>query len=262
MNQNKCIHILSQFPKISLTLSEQYITRFGYDVCFHTEYHSDFMETEILLIIEPFKIDKKYFTVSKLWKNFLAIDYPSKILLIAGFSNYKNSNYMDLLKLPKNFPEFIKTSKQTDASWEIPIDGLDLLHRFKLFFKGHGPLSLLAKLNQIYFSLNTAYISILSKESSVTKVLDTLIKPYLIPEWKDLIHRWDRYTIFFKYTPFFTEMKAVDDVFKHISDILQSDGLNKTNFLSLQLDSKVKDVHRILKEIDRKYIRPEIYNEA
>ena len=105
----------------------------------------DKRKIKLLLLIDKFKIYKISFTISPIWKHYLAIHSPNTKLIIMGFCNFQSPNYIDLLNLPKNFEEFVENALPVSEDWEIPIDGADLQMYLKRFFEGHGGKSFLSK---------------------------------------------------------------------------------------------------------------------
>ena len=216
---------------------------------------------KIIVIIEPFHIQSKYATISPIWKRYLAKNLPNTKLIIMGFIDYQSKNYIDLLNLPKDFNAYLQNGLPVSADWEIPIDGADMLEYLKRFFAGHGGNSLLSKLNQLKQSVNTAHTQIVSGVASFKEVWGELLLPYAKPEWQELINRWQNYYPYFEYLPFYPAMQEINQKFSEISEIFTCNIPPEKLFLKSDIDSTLTHIHQRLTEIDKLYIRPEIYKE-
>jgi len=178
-----------------------------------------------------------------------------------GFCNFQSRNYIDLLNLPKDFNAYVENALPVSADWEIPIDGANMLDYLKRFFEGHGGNSLLSKLNQLKQSVNIAHTQIVNKESSFKEMWDEMLLPYARPEWQELLNRWKNYYPYFEYLPFYPAMQDINQKFSEISEFFSCNIPPERLFLTLNIDSSLKQIHQSLTEIDRLYIRPEIYIE-
>lgn len=217
--------------------------------------------TKRILIIEPYRLKNIYFTISLIWKNFLAIHSPKTKLIVMGFCNFQSRNYIDLLYLPEDFEAYMENALSVSEDWEIPIDGADMRDYLKRFFEGHGGNSLLSKLNQLKQSINIAQTQIVNKEAAFQEIWDELLLPYAKPEWQELINRWKNYYPYFEYLPFYATMQEIDKKFLKLSEIFTCDEPSEKLFLNLDIDAALTHIHQQLTEIDRLYIRPEIYKE-
>jgi len=176
-----------------------------------------------------------------------------------GFCNFQSRNYIDLLNLPKDFNAYVENALPVSADWEIPIDGADMLEYLKRFFEGHGGNSLLSKLNQLKQSINIAQIQIVNKEAVFQEIWKALLLPYAKPEWQELINRWQNYYPYFEYLPFYPTMQEISKKLSEASELFICDKPSEKLFLDLNIDSSLKQIQQQLTEIDKLYIRPEIY---
>lgn len=209
-----------------------------------------------IIIIDPFLINQIYFTISPFWKRYLARQAPETRLIVMGFVEYRSRNYIDLLNLPEDFEAFLENAQPVNAEWEIPIDGANMLEYMQRFFEGHGGQSLLSKLNAVMMTFNIACTNLSDGVSSFEEVWHELLRPYGLPEWRELLARWKNYWPYFEYLPFFPTMQEIDAIFSDISAVLSCERLDKSLFLQHSFDEKLSEVHQKLTEIDRLYIRP------
>ena len=251
-----------KFSLIPKVLNDNYIrsnrfTEIGFkgdDVLFNDE--------SILIIFEPVKIRGIYYSIYKVWKCYFEVHFPSSKIIVAGFINHQSSNYIDLLNLPGDFQTFVSHAMPVSSDWKAPVECADVLERMKQFFKGHGKDSLISQLNKIQQSLNVAYVTAMEEEGDFQEIRDLLLTPYFIPEWEELRCRWDYYSSFFEYLPFLPAMKSIGKAVNEISVFFSGNHINRNTFLNQQFDEKIRHViQKLLQEIDKNYIRPEIYNE-
>ena len=222
---------------------------------------SEWDQVSVFIIVEPFVINQKYCSVSSLWTKYLSIHFPNIKLILMGFLDFKGLNYIDLLNMPKDFHQFIENALPVSSDYDIPIDGLNCHDTIIQFFKGHGKDSLISQLNKIQQSLNVSYANLLIGTSDFKEILDLLLMPYFMPEWKELKRRWDVYYPFFEYLPFFSTMKSINETLKEISQVISATNIKKNTFLNGHFDDKIVSISNQLVQIDKHYIRPEIYNE-
>lgn len=250
-----------KFSLIPKVLNDNYIrsnrfTEIGFkgdDVLFNDE--------SILIIFEPVKIGGIYYSIYKVWKCYLEVHFPSSKIIVAGFINHQSSNYIDLLNLPGDFQTFALHVLPVSLKWEAPIECADVFERMKQFFKGHGKDSLISQLNKIQQSLNVAYVTTMEGEGNFQEIWDSLLSPHFLPEWEKLKGRWNYYYLLFQCLPFLPLMESIDIIFREISVFFSTDHINRDAFLDQHFDDNIRHVIQKLREIDKDYIRPEIYNE-
>jgi len=218
-----------------------------------------FSELYHLVIIEPYKVQNIYFTISPIWKRHLAIHLPETKLIVMGFCNFQSRNYIDLLNLPKDFNAYVKNALTVSEDWEIPIDGADMQEYLKRFFEGHGTQSLISKLNRLQTTFNSAETLIKTGEATFQEVQNELLIPFGKSEWDGLIKRWKNYYPYFEYLPFYPQIEEIDKILKEISEFFTCKENKLDLFLKLNGSKKLKKITKDLLEIDRLYIRPEKY---
>jgi len=212
-----------------------------------------------LIIVEPFRIDNKYSTISPIWKNYLAINYPNTKLIVMGFMDFQSRNYIDLFHLPNNFNEYLENALPVSEDWEIPIDGADILEYIKRFFAGHGGNSVLSKLNSLRQTFNIAYTGLADGSLSLDEIHNELLFPFGKVEWEELLNRWQNYYPYFEFLPFKPAMEKINNTFTDINEFFSDENITKQIFSEKQINERLDKVYSELHKIDELYIRPEIY---
>ena len=220
-----------------------------------------FNDEAVLMIFEPVKIGGIYYSIHRVWKRYFEVHFPLSKIIVAGFIDHQGPNYLDLLNLPADFQSFVSNSFPTGSDWEGAVECVDALENMRQFFRGHGEVSLISQLNKIRQSLNVAYVTAAEREGDFQEIRDSLLIPYLLPELKNLRRRWYNYYLIFEYLPFLPIMESIDAAFREISVFFETDGINRDAFLDQHFDDSIRLLIRKLREIDRAYIRPELYNE-
>lgn len=255
------VYIFSNLPEVVQPLGKYYFQK---TIPFISNFYalpSEWDSVSVFIIVEPFVINHKYCSVSSLWKKYLSIYFPNIKLILMGFLDFKCLNYIDLLNMPKDFHAFVKNALPVSSDYDIPIDGMNCHDTMRQFFKGHGKKSLLSQLNKIQQSLKVAYTNLFTGSSDFQEIRNLLLTPYFIPEWKELNRRWDAYYPFFEYLPFFLRMKSINETFSRISQAINTNNIDENIFLKGHFDDKIATIANQLVQIDKNYIRPEIYNE-
>lgn len=251
------IHTLSYFNKIYFVLNKYYFAKFTPRLKRVVNINS--VRYNTLIIIEPFKIDNKYFTISPIWKRYLSIHSPDTKLIVMGFCDFQSRNYIDLLNLPKDFNAYVQNALPVSEDWEIPIDGADVREYLKRFFEGHGGNSLLSKLNGMRQTVNIARTQIINNDAKFETILNELLLPYAKPEWLELINRWQNYYPYFEYLPFYNIIKEINKKNSEISEFFTCNNPTEELFSTLDIEFSLNKIHKQLTELDKLYIRPEIY---
>lgn len=254
-----CDRVFSPIPRI---LNDKYIKSHHFRETGFKDGHVVLNDESVLIIFEPVKIGEIYYSVYKVWKRYVEVRFPPSRIIVAGFINHQSHNYIDLLNLPEDFQTFTSNALPVSVDWDIPVECLDLLEKMRSFFEGHGKDSLISQLNKIQQSLNVAYVTAMEGEDDdFQEIRDSLLTPYFIPEWEELRRRWDYYSSFFEYLPFMPVMKSIGKAVNEISVFFSTDHINRDAFLDQHFDDNIRHVIQKLLEIDKDYIRPEIYNE-
>ena len=102
------IYSLSYFKEISSVLEKHYFNK--YNISLNDVSNITIIQSDIIIIFEPFKIDSRYSSLSPIWKRYLTIHSPETKLIVMGFCNFQSRNYIDLLNLPKDFNAYVENS--------------------------------------------------------------------------------------------------------------------------------------------------------
>lgn len=251
--------VVSNLSNITKCLEDFFIKN---KIAFNNKLHLEYNEKHSFLIIEPFRVKSFYTSISQIWKFYLTYNIPDAKLVVMGFSKYQSPNYVDLLNFPVNFELFLDQALSASEDWEIPIDGANMLEYMQRFFAGHGGHSLLSKLNALRQTFNIAYSNLADGDADFKEIWGELLLPFGKPEWEELLQRWKNYYPYFEYLPFYPTMQQIDAVFSEISEFFACKFPDEALFLNQSIDVKLGSVHQQLVEIDRLYIRPEIYRET
>lgn len=213
-------------------------------------------------ICEPFLINKTYYSISLIWKNYFINNYPDTKLITLGFCNYSNFNYIDLLKIPNDFNKFMDAALTSSSYYDIPIDGANIQNELNDFFQGHGRKSVISCLNALQQSINPVQTTILADDNSDFDLLwIDFIKKFAEPELKELVARWNSYLPYFEYLPFYNVITNINVKLRELLGFLSLEKTTKRDFLKLDIHNTISKISTTLNDIDRLYIRPEIYNE-
>jgi len=254
------ISAFSYFRDVLIVLNEHYFTKYNNTKLNIVSGYTENQTKIINIIIDPFLVNKRYFTLAPIWKRYIAVHSPNSKFIILGFKNYQSHNYIDLLNLPKDFIAYLENALTVKEDWEIPIDGADMLEYLKRFFKGHGGNSLLSRLNAVRQTFNVADTQLVTGESDFEYIHNELLLPIGKPEWRELISCWENYYPYFKYLPFYPIINKINANFLKITDFFTCNNPTKILFLRHNFNKMLEDVNQKLVEIDRLYIRPEIYS--
>ena len=252
------LQILSDIHSVYSTLQQTYFT--NYKTTIININHK--IKYDNLTIIEPFRIDNKYSTISPIWKNYLGINSPNTKLIVMGFMDFQSRNYIDLFKLPKDFDKYLENALSVSEDWEIPIDGADILEYIKRFFAGHGGNSVLSKLNSLRQTFNIAHTGLADGSLSLNEIKNELLFPYGKAEWEELLNRWKNYYPYFEYLPFKPAMGKINKTFADIKEFFSYNNITKQIFYEKQINERLDEVYEDLHNIDKLYIRPEIYEKS
>ena len=128
----------------------------------------------------------------------------------------------------------------------------------KGFFKGHGQKSLVKILSSIGSDLDMGPKLVASDDYSVDECIQELIIKRKLPEkWEKFKERYNRYLVYFRYTPFFKEVQGLTDYFQKVDAYLQNIPKTKKAFIQTTISEEIRKARVILEEIDRKYIGSE-----
>jgi hypothetical protein len=92
---------------------------------------------------------------------------------------------------------------------------------------------------------------------TVEECVQELIVKRAIPKWESFKERYDKYLLYFRYTPFFKEIQGLTDYFRKVDAYLQNIPKTKEAFIQARISEEIRKARVILEDIDRKYIGSE-----
>jgi len=245
------INILSNYEPFTKNLINHFNIK---EVRIFREFEHEILNSPVI-IVEPFHIENYYCSVNSVWQSYLKQEYPENKLLVLGLFDFYHSNYIDFLHFPKDLKKFISNAKPVkDGLIKFPEEGFNVHQKIKQFFKGHGGKSVISQLSRIKFSIEAIY----SNLDDFDEIQNDLIPNFLLPELTDLIKRWKSYSLFFPYLPFCKILNKFQISLISIVNEL-SKNISKQIIIDLLLQETIKDIIKNLFLIDKKYIRPELY---
>ena len=87
------------------------------------------------------------------------------------------------------------------------------------------------------------------------EIKNNLLLPYAIPEWQEVMSRWQYYFPLFQYLPFYPTIQEIQEIFSDLSENFTCFFHKENLLLEKQINVKIKQVSQKLTEIDRLYIR-------
>ncbi len=246
-----------------------------------------YSEYDAVLLLDPYMINREYFSAWRIWKNYLSYKAPNTCLLIAGFKEVKHPNYINLLDVNKDF-DWQERYREAFAVKDIWVEtedltnGRDIVEKIEVFFKGHSRQGIIDSLTNVRANLDSASLSYhgsdaLNKCSQpFSEVWFNILKPGL-NSVTELYGRWHYYYPYLQEMPFHTELQAIEankfvgDLNKlysglngySISEIQESPNRSKELeekeklFESLNAFRRIGDLSRVLRKINSLYVNPE-----
>lgn len=218
-----------------------------------------------LLIVEPIYLDdkKRFYAISKLWKQKLGKIAPETHLLVAGYAEGDHCNYLNLLDIPSSILEWLSKTKAVHDfeleygtkvvagetidhykdPWEkeLPLRGIDISSKLKLFFNGHEQSrGLLNQLNNITLDLESASHHLDKKRSplSFEEIYTKYFLEGILKEWPYFLNRWSNYQPLFDVLPF-------PDTLIEVNQFVVS---KKAYFKALKSEQDIKKTEAVLRD--------------
>jgi len=249
------IFLYSNIPEVVHSLQKYYFQFETPKIKFFSAFETKLQSASTIIILEPFRIKNIYFIISPLWKRYLSVHTPDTKLVVLGFCEYQGDNYIDILNFPDDFIARVKNARSVSSNWDIPIDGADMLKWIEGFFEGHGGSSVMSKLNELHQTIDIASQKLIDGSYTFDEIKNDLLLPYAIPEWQELMSRWQYYFPLFQYLPFYPTIQEIQGIFSDLSENFACFFREENLLLKKQINVKIKQVSQKLTEIDRLYIR-------
>ena len=264
----KTIFLESNNNNISISFQNYFKHLFDRELLFYCDAdYVDLKENDCIFLMEPVKIQGEWYSVIHLWINYFRVnDLNLKVI----FFHYGRKEILD------SIPFFISLTDNRRSFYEkiysvLSIGNLSIgNHAFhpetalitdvlKVFFKGHGEESLVSTLTSIGNDLDMGPKLVASPEKySVDECIQELIIKRKLPEkWEKFKERYNRYLVYFRYTPFFKEVQGLTDYFQKVDAYLRNIPKTKEAFIQTTISEEIRKARVILEDIDRKYIGSE-----
>jgi len=164
-----------------------------------------------ILIVEPYIINNQLVNIHTIWKKYLLNNGLKKQLIVAGFENSNNPNYVNILSLEKDLEEAIREAQHISKKSKYPINHEDIIEKFHVFLNGHGDKSLLQEFTKVLIGIKNMNYALDRTISTPYKVVVKELYRPLKKNWKKFITKWRDYKNYFNYSPFFEELETIQN---------------------------------------------------
>lgn len=213
-------------------------------------------DLSILLLIEPLLLHREYYSVNRLWKNFLYKHQPQTRLIVATYAQSRHANLFSLLDFPKDLTIFLDQTKPMEDypfihigteekfgetvdkhmdSWSIslPHSGRPAVLEMQRFLDGHDRNKSFT--SQLYHMRTLTRNWLNAPPEEKQKNRDELKQAFIY-----LLQRWYFYDKLFDYLPFADSMQIISGILHNTKEKMDAaDGIDE----SLQDElSKVYDI--------------------
>jgi len=223
MNMTNEIYYISANDKLILQLEQLSIID-DYVLKPYTR-ELDLQTVHNLLFIEPYKIEKDYLEIHNLWLKYLKRKNKFNIkVLVAGFQNINQPNYINLLFLKNKISSKMTNLKSIDLNEKLDARHESIEQKLLPFFKGHTHVSLTDRIIyfQMYMSNIHDIVNGLKKNQDYNYVKNYLFESTRI-EWEKFIKRWKDYSHYFYHCPFVEETKEIKQCINDINNYLSTE---------------------------------------
>jgi len=263
----KTIFLGSKNDNISISFQNYFKYLFDRELSFYCDTgYSEFKENDCILLMEPVKIQGEWYSLFPLWIDYFRVnDLSLKVIVF----HYGEKEILDstpfFISLTDNKRSFYEKINSVLSISNLSIGDHDFLPNtalitdvLKVFFKGHGEESLVSILTSIGNDLDMGPKLVLSDDYSVDECIQELIIKRELPRrWNEFKERYNRYLVYFRYTPFFKEVQGLTDYFQKVYTYLHNIPRAKEAFIQTKISEDLKRARLILENIDRKYIGSE-----
>jgi len=219
-------------------------------------------KSRIVVAIEPFLERDRYISISTVLKRFLADRFPDVKLVVIGTVKHSDPNYIDMLNPPESLAKFIDDAYPVNNMADVPEIAQDISQILASFLDGHGSASIVSRLNLIHMVLNVLYTHLDSDDFDTASEHWLNIRKDLRRELKEIHDRCDKRLPYLMMVPFlsdFDELRLELDLLSRAAGKLK---LPADQLLDRRYDRSLTALMKLITQYDRKYIRPEHYEEA
>lgn len=213
-------------------------------------------EAKVIILSSPMYFDGIYVSADGLWKNYLEYHHPEVLLLVAGFLEAKQSNYLDLLNLPEHFLSMLAQAKKAKENWlPLTTGGLNMEEKIRRFFEGHGDESLTDEFDKIFRILRIAGDELKNHQAGYEEVKNELLLMNKLPtKWKTLNNRWANYFPYFGSLPFFETFEQIEHWLRYIAPYFETGCEQETLFWQLNCLENIEKIKSNLTSISKHYV--------
>ncbi len=211
----------------------------------------------VVVLMSPVACNNKYISAENTWKEYLREHLPDALFVVAGFSNFEQDNYLDLLSLPNDVTAFLNRAETAGNLWNpVFTGGLDMSVMLARFFEGHGDESVTDELNGILRILKIAGDELKHDDVDYQEVHRELLLANRLPErWNTLGNRWINYFPNFQCLPFFGVFERVNATFQHIAPYFHGNCEEETLFCELDCIGNLENAKADLVKIEQLYVK-------
>jgi len=219
-----------------------------------------------VFFIDPLIIEGEFYSIFPLWADYLKQTHFPFRLVILNYQKRENLNSNPFsINLADSTPPLSDKIRTVLSVDDLTVHGFNgnyettnITDMLKGFFKGHGQESLVSVLTSIGNDLDMGPKLVASDDYSIDECIQELIIKRELPrKWNEFKERYNKYLIYFKYTPFFVEVQGLADYFQKVDAYLQNIPRTKDAFIKTTISEEIRKAREILEDIDRKYIGSE-----
>jgi hypothetical protein len=218
-----------------------------------------------IFIMDPIEVNGEFFSIFTLWVEYVKEGKLPLRLIILNYEKIENlsSNpfFINLIDSDCLLSDKIEIVLSVDDlsvyDYVANFQATNIVDVLKVFFKGHGQESLIKILTDLdqYFQQGPQLVAM--DDYTVEECVQELIVKRAIPKWESFKERYDKYLLYFRYTPFFKEIQGLTDYFRKVDAYLQNIPKTKEAFIQARISEEIRKARVILEDIDRKYIGSE-----
>ncbi len=262
----KLIFLGSKNDNVSISFQNYFKYLFDRELSFYCDAdYIDLKENDCIFLMESVKIQGKWYSVFPLWIDYFRVnDLNFKMIAF----HYGEKEILDstpfFISLTDNRRSFYEKIYAVLSIGNLSIGDHDfrpdtalITDVLKVFFKGHGEESfvkLLTDLSQLFMQGPQL---VAMGDYTIEECVQELILKRAIPRWEKFKERYNRYLVYFKYTPLFKEVQGLADYFNKVDAYLRNIPRTKEAFIKTRISEEIRKARLILEDIDRKYIGSE-----
>lgn len=214
------------------------------------DHKAHLFQADTLLIVEPYEVKNNLVNIHTIWKKYLLKQGLEKQLIIAGFEQNENPNYVNVLSLKTDLEKAVQNSKYISDDCQYPINYDDITEKLKVFLKGHGEKS-----------LSKEFTAVLMKIKNMKSAIErTISMPYTYVkkksyskakhDWKIFTAKWKDYKEYFDNCPFYEEKIAIQQNVDLLNPFFECDPTQKI-FKEIDCLERVELINEQLNKMEK-----------